>query len=221
MRVLIVEDSPTLGSNLRTALTRDGHAVDLAGDGEEALRFLATYRYDVVLLDLMLPRLDGWTVLRRLHAGENRPRVLVLSALDQVGDRVEALDLGADDYLVKPFDHGELIARLHALARRGETPMPPLVAGTLTLEPRARLARVDGKVLALSPKEYTLLETLLSHRGRVLSRTALFEILYDARSEASDKVIEVLMSTLRSKLAQAGIHGLIETRRGFGYVVAG
>ncbi len=221
MRLLIVEDSPTLGPDLRTALARDGHAVDLAADGEEALRYLAAYRYDVVTLDLMLPRLDGWAVLRRLQGREGGTRVLVLSARDQVEDRVEALNLGADDYLVKPFAYAELAARLHALARRGDAPAPRLQAGPLVLEPHARLARVGEAALPLSPKEYALLEALMSQRGKVLSRAALFESIYDARSEASDKVIEVLMSTLRGKLAQAGLPELIETRRGFGYVVAG
>ena len=220
MRLLIVEDSPTLGRDLGAALARDGHVVDLAADGEEALRFLAGYRYDVMTLDLMMPRLDGWALLQRLQGRRGRPRVLVLSARDQVGDRVEALHLGADDYMVKPFSYAELLARLHALARRHEDGSPVLQAGPLEVDPRARLARVNGAVLALSPKEYGLLETLLGQRGRVLSRTALFESLYDARSEASDKVIEVLVSTLRTKLAQAGIADLIETRRGFGYVVA-
>jgi DNA-binding response OmpR family regulator len=220
VRLLIVEDSPTLGRDLGAALARDGHVVDLAADGEEALQFLAGYRYDVMTLDLMMPRLDGWALLQRLQGRSGRPRVLVLSARDQVGDRVEALHLGADDYMVKPFSYAELLARLHALARRHEDGSPVLQAGSLEVDPRARLARVNGTVLALSPKEYGLLETLLGQRGRVLSRTALFERLYDARSEASDKVIEVLVSTLRTKLAQAGIADLIETRRGFGYVVA-
>lgn len=220
MRLLIVEDSLTLGRDLTTALVRDGHVVDLAADGEEALRFLASYHYDVVTLDLMMPRLDGWSVLRRLQGRGGSPRVLVLSARDQVGDRVEALNLGADDYMVKPFAYAELLARLHALGRRNEGAAPMLQAGSLEVDPRARLARVNGAVLALSPKEYGLLETLMGQRGRVLSRSALFESLYDARSEASDKVIEVLVSTLRTKLAHAGIPDLIETRRGFGYVVA-
>ncbi|WP_049622516.1 response regulator transcription factor [Frateuria defendens] len=220
MRLLIVEDSDTLGRDLAAALTHDGHVVDLAADGEAALCFLAGYHYDVVTLDLMLPKLDGWAVLRRLQGRNGPPRVLVLSARDQVDDRVEALNLGADDYMVKPFAYDELLARLHALARRsGGVPLV-LAAGRLEVDPRARLARVDGVVLPLSPKEYVLLETLMSRRGRVLSRAALFESLYDARSEASDKVIEVLVSTLRGKLAQAGVRDLIETRRGFGYVVA-
>jgi two-component system copper resistance phosphate regulon response regulator CusR len=220
VRLLIVEDSPALGRDLTAALVRDGHVVDLAADGEEALRFLASYHYDVVTLDLMMPRLDGWSVLRRLQGRGGSPRVLVLSARDQVGDRVEALNLGADDYMVKPFAYAELLARLHALGRRNEGAAPMLQAGSLEVDPRARLARVNGAVLALSPKEYGLLETLMGQRGRVLSRSALFESLYDARSEASDKVIEVLVSTLRTKLAHAGIPDLIETRRGFGYVVA-
>lgn len=220
MRLLIVEDSPTLGRDLSSALVRDGHVVDLAADGEEALRFLASYHYEVVTLDLMMPRLDGWSVLRRLQGRGGSPRVLVLSARDQVGDRVEALNLGADDYMVKPFAYAELLARLHALWRRNEGAAPVLQAGSLEVDPRARLARVNGALLALSPKEYGLLETLMGQRGRVLSRSALFESLYDARSVASDKVIEVLVSTLRTKLAQAGIPDLIETRRGFGYVVA-
>lgn len=220
MRILIAEDSPTLGRDLRAALIRDGHAVDVALDGEQAMSFLNGFSYDVVTLDLMMPRLDGWAVLRRLQGRSERPRVLVLSAREQVEDRVEVLNLGADDYMVKPFAYAELLARIHALMRRGDGAPPLLQAGGVQVDPRARLARAGGTVLALSPKEYGLLEMLLSHRGRVLSRSALFEGLYDARSEASDKVIEVLISTLRSKLAQAGIDQLIETRRGFGYVVA-
>lgn len=220
MRLLIAEDSPTLGRDLRTALVRDGHAVDVAVDGEQAMQFLSSYSYDVATLDLMMPRVDGWTVLRWLQGREQRPRVLVLSARDQVQDRVEVLNLGADDYMVKPFVYAELLARIHALMRRGDRATALLKAGALEVDPQARVARIGQNMLSLSPKEYALLEMLMTHRGRVLSRTALFEGLYDARSEASDKVIEVLISTLRSKLGQAGIDQLIETRRGFGYVVA-
>jgi two-component system copper resistance phosphate regulon response regulator CusR len=220
VRLLVVEDSPNLGRDLREALTRDGHAVDLAADGALAEQFLASYDYDVAVLDLMMPRVDGWEVLRWLRGRESRPRVLVLSARDQVSDRVEALHLGADDYLVKPFAYDELIARLLALARRSAASGPILRVGALEVDPRARQARVVGNPLALTPKEYALLETLCMERGRVFARTTLFERLYDARSEASDKVIEVLVSTLRTKLAKAGITDLVETRRGYGYVVA-
>ncbi|MEQ8660010.1 MAG: response regulator transcription factor, partial [Gammaproteobacteria bacterium] len=147
-------------------------------------------------------------------------RVLVLSALDQVDDRVEALNRGADDYLVKPFSFDELASRLLALMRRSLEAAPPLlVVGDLEVDPAVRIARVNGAPLALTPKEYLLLETLLRSRARVLTRAALFEALYDAHSEASDKVIEVLVSTLRAKLARAGVNDVIETRRGFGYVI--
>lgn len=221
MRLLVVEDSPNLGHDLREALTRDGHAVDLAADGKLAQEFLRNFDYDAMVLDLMIPLIDGWSVLRWLQTRESRPRVLVLSARDQVDDRVEALHLGADDYMVKPFAYNELVARLLALGRRSvHSDDPVLRIGPLEIHSRARQAAVDGQPLVLTPKEYALLETLCVERGRIFTRTALFERLYDARSQSSDKVIEVLLSTLRAKLAKAGINNLIETRRGYGYVVA-
>lgn len=221
MRLLVVEDSPNLGHDLREALSRDGHAVDLAADGKQAQEFLRNFDYDAMVLDLMMPRVDGWAVLRWLQSRQSRPRVLVLSARDQVDDRVEALHLGADDYMVKPFAYNELVARLLALGRRSvHSDDPVLRIGTLEIHSRARQAAVDGQPLMLTPKEYALLEALCVERGRIFTRTALFERLYDARSQSSDKVIEVLLSTLRAKLAKAGINHLIETRRGYGYVVA-
>lgn len=219
MRLLVVEDSPLLGPSLERGLRADGHAVDLAADGVTACEFLQRYSYDAMLLDLGLPQRDGGEVLKRLRAAGRDTRVLVLSARDQVDDRVAALNLGADDYLVKPFAWDELLARLNALLRRQTQGRPMLVHGALQMDPAQRLARVDGRLLELSPREYALLELLLRTRGQVHSRTQLFEHLYDAASGTSDKVIEVLLSTLRSKLAQAGINDLIQTRRGFGYVV--
>jgi len=220
VRLLLVEDAPRLRTTLLPWLTARGWSVDDAADGTTALSFLARYDYQLVLLDLGLPDLDGLEVLRRLRAGGKGARVLVLSARDQVGDRVQALELGADDYLVKPVSLDELDARLKALMRRQlEQPAPCLAVGALELEPARRLARVDGVVLALTPKEFALLEALCAARGTVLSRTTLFERIYDSRSEASDKVIEVLLSNLRTKLARAGVSGLIETRRGFGYCI--
>ena len=147
--------------------------------------------------------------------------MLVLSARDQLGDRIAALDAGADDYLVKPFALDEVVARLRALARRyhGET-APQLVAGNLELDTSRQLARCAGRVVPLTAREYALLAALLRGRPRVLSRAALFECVYDAQARASDKVIEVLMSSLRAKLADAGWDGRIDNRRGFGYVVA-
>ena len=220
MRLLLVEDSTRLSAALTYDFRREGFAVDHAADGLAALRQLEAYEYDVMILDLMLPRVGGLEVLRTLRASKAPTRVLVLSARDQIEDRVTALNLGADDYLVKPFDLAELKARTLALLRRryGET-SGVLAHGELTLDTNARLATVRGSPLPLSPKEYALLETLLRHRGKSFTRVALFERLYDGLSDASDGVVAVIVSTLRSKLANAGIHELIETRRGFGYRV--
>jgi two-component system copper resistance phosphate regulon response regulator CusR len=175
----------------------------------------------VVVLDIVMPRVDGREVLARTRSWRSKPRILVLSALDQITDRVEALDLGADDYLVKPFAFEEVRARIQALGRRPvHEASPVLEAGALRIDTATRLVKADGKVLPLTPKEYALLELLVRRRGHVLSRAAIFEQLYESDSDASDSVIEALMSTLRSKLARAGISQLIETRRGFGYVIA-
>ena len=204
MKILVVEDSAILLESLSEHLRAQGASVDAVTDGVAALAYLERYPYDVVILDLMLPRLDGLGVLRRLRAAHSTARVLVLSARDQVADRVEALNLGADDYVVKPFAQSELDSRLQALMRRSiDAPQPRLAAGALELDPVRRIARVAAQPLALTPKEFGLLEALLRSRGTVLTRGRLFELLYDSRSAASDKVIEVLVSTLRAKLAQA------------------
>jgi DNA-binding response OmpR family regulator len=220
MKLLLVEDSTRLATALTSSLRAEGHAVDHAEDGRMALRQIELAEYDVIILDLMLPQVSGLDILRRLRSSPAPTRVLVLSARDQIEDRVAALNLGADDYLVKPFDLGELKARLGALQRRrfGET-SHLLELGELRLDTNARLATVGGSALPLTPKEYSLLETLLRHRGKCLTRVSLFELLYDGLSESSDRVIEVIVSTLRVKLGSAGINGLIETRRGFGYLV--
>ena len=220
MKLLLVEDSARLSAALTSDFRGEGFAVDHAGDGLVALRQLEAHDYDVMILDLMLPRVSGLEVLRALRATPAPTRVLVLSARDQIEDRVAALNLGADDYLVKPFDLSELKARALALLRRryGET-SGVLAHGELTLDTNARLATVRGSPLPLTPKEYALLETLMRHRGKSFTRVALFEQLYDGLSDASDRVVEVMVSTLRAKLASAGIGALIETRRGFGYRV--
>jgi len=220
MKLLLVEDSARLADALTSDFRREGFAVDHAPDGQTALRQIEAHEYDVMILDLMLPRISGLEVLRALRTSRAATRVLVLSALDQTEDRVAALNLGADDYLVKPFDLAELKARTLALLRRryGET-SGVVALGELTLDTNARLATVRGAPLPLTPKEYALLETLLRHRGKSFTRTALFERLYDGLSDASDRVVEVIVSTLRTKLASAGIPTLIETRRGFGYRV--
>lgn len=220
MRLLIVEDSAALTRALLRSLQAEGYICDAAVDGEAALGYLESYTYDLLVLDLMLPRLNGFEVLRALRRQGHRTWVLVLSARDQVADRVAALDAGADDYLVKPFALDELLARLRALSRRpADSPMPLLTLGQLELDLRSRLARWGGADLALTPKEFALLELLLRSRGQVLSRPQIFERLYDSGSAASDKAVEVIMSTLRAKLARAGAGEPIQTRRGFGYVI--
>jgi two-component system, OmpR family, response regulator QseB len=220
MKLLLVEDSARLSAALTSDFRREGFAVDHAGDGQAALWHIEAHDYDVMILDLMLPRVSGLEVLQALRASRAPTRVLVLSARDQIEDRVAALNHGADDYLVKPFDLSELKARTLALLRRryGET-SGVLAHGELALDTNARLATVRGSPLALTPKEYALLETLVRHRGKSFTRVALFEQLYDGLSDASDRVVEVMLSTLRAKLESAGIHALIETRRGFGYRV--
>ncbi len=218
MRVLIVDDSERLREALRSGLGSMGLAVDVAADGRAALAFLDAGGYDVIVLDLLMPRLDGREVLREVRRRGLDARVLVLSALDGVDERVGRLDDGADDYLVKPFSFDELRARVLALARRRhEQPLPVLEHRGLRLDTARRTVAGPGGTIDLGPKEYALLEVLVRHPGRVYSRAQLFERLYSADSEASDKVIEVLLSTLRAKLARGGLEDLIETRRGFGY----
>jgi len=220
MNLLLVEDSERLRDNLARGLRAAGFAVDVAGDGVEANGYLAAYAYDAVVLDLGLPRLDGFGVLRALPAGGTRPRVLVLSARDQVGDRVDALNAGADDYLVKPFAFEELMARLHALARRpAETRADVLEHAGVSLDPQAHRATANGAVLQLTPREFALLELLLRHRGRVFARVDILERIAGSESEASDRSIEVVVFGVRRKLADAGCAGLIENRRGFGYLI--
>lgn len=220
MKVLLAEDSERLRATLARGLRAAGFTVDAAGDGVEASGFLAGYGYDLVVLDLGLPRLDGFGVLRALPAGGDRPRVLVLSARDRVDDRVAALNAGADDYLVKPFSFEELVARLRALARRpAETRSDVLEHAGVRLDPQARQATAGGRALALTPREFALLELLLRHRGRVFARADILERIAGSGSEASDRSIEVVVFGLRRKLDEAGCSGLIENRRGAGYLI--
>lgn len=220
MKLLLVEDSERLRDNLARGLRAAGFTVDVAGDGVEACGYLAGYAYDFMVLDLGLPRLDGFGVLRALPAGGERPRVLVLSARDRVGDRVDALNAGADDYLVKPFAFEEVVARLHALARRpAETQADVLEHAGVRLDAQAHRATANGAVLQLTPREFALLELLLRHRGRVFPRADILERIAGSGSEASDRSIEVVVFGVRRKLADAGCASLIENRRGAGYLI--
>ncbi len=220
MRVLVVDDSERVRRVLASGLHSHGLAAETASDGAEALKVIDSQPIDVVVLDLMMPGMDGIQLLQVLKCRSEKPRILVLSARDHVQDRVQALNLGADDYLVKPFAFDEVVARINALSRRrADSASPLLQHGRLEVDTASRLVRVDGVVLTLTPKEYSLLELLLRRKNHVLSRQAIFEHLYESDSSASDTVIEVLLSTMRAKLARAGVSNLVETRRGFGYVI--
>jgi DNA-binding response OmpR family regulator len=193
----------------------------VTANGIAACHHLDTYEYELVVLDLGLPGMDGHGVLRHIQGRSTRPRVLVLSARDQISDRVDALNKGADDYLVKPFSFDELLARLHALARRpAETKPLQITIGALSLDPISHSADIEGKPLPLSPREFSLLELLVRHRGRVFTRSEILDRLAGSESNVSDRSVEVLVFGLRRKLEQAGMSELVKTRRGLGYFIA-
>jgi two-component system OmpR family response regulator len=218
MRVLVVEDEPKMAALLRRGLERAGFAVDVAGDGEHALPLAAATAYDVVLLDRMLPGMDGVDVCRRLRRNRNHAPVLLLTALGEVPDRVEGLDAGADDYLAKPFAFDELLARVRALARRGPASHPPVLeVGDLRLDPATREVWRGDVLIALTAKEFGLLEAFMRHPGQVLTRTALLERAWDGAYEQRSNTVEVHVGQLRDKVDRPfGRHSL-ETVRGVGY----
>jgi len=216
MRVLVVEDDRLLGDAIQAGLRELGHAVDWVRDGAAADGALRDDAYAAVVLDLGLPQRSGLEVLRALRARGGRVPVLILTARDTVADRIAGLDAGADDYLVKPFDLGELAARLRALARRASgTAAPQLVVGGVELDPAAHRVRVDGRPVELSAREFALLHALMRHAGRVLSRVQLEEQLYAWGEEVESNAVEVLVHRLRRKLAP----DLIVTVRGVGYLM--
>ncbi|HET6203249.1 MAG TPA: response regulator transcription factor [Planctomycetota bacterium] len=221
MRLLYVEDSLRLQRSVGTGLRRAGHALDVAGDGEEGLWFAASNDYDVVILDLMLPRLDGWTFLRRLREQGRTTHVLVLTARDSVEDRVRGLREGADDYLVKPFAFEELLARVEALARRRHgVKRPRILVGDLEIDLAARTAGRGGRSIPLTRREYALLEHLALRPGEVLSRSDIEAHLYDDRADPMSNVVDAAVCALRRKIDRPGEASLIQTRRGMGYVLA-
>lgn len=220
MKVLIVEDSERLRRFLARGLAGAGFAVDVAADGAEGLAFAAAYEYDAVVLDLMLPGLPGLEVLRRLRRRGGSVHVLILSARDQIEDRVRGLELGADDYLVKPFAFDELVARLRALVRRRfDAKRPALTVGPLVIDTERRQALRDGEPLPLTRGEYALLERLAYARGRVHSQDQLVELLHSGAAAVTGNLVEKLISTLRKKIDRPGAESLIRTRRGFGYLI--
>jgi DNA-binding response OmpR family regulator len=220
VRVLLVEDSVRLRRSIETALDKSGYAVDATGDGLEGLTLAESTDYDAIVLDIMLPGLDGLSVLRRLRAQGRPTHILLLTAKDTVQDRVHGLDTGADDYLVKPFALEELLARVAALCRRtyGHK-QPRLVIADLEIDMTAKEVSRAGQRIALKPREYALLEYLALRQGQVVTRREIEAHLYDARLDTTSNVVESAISALRKRLARPGAPPLIHTRHGLGYIL--
>jgi DNA-binding response OmpR family regulator len=219
MRVLLVEDEPGAARLLAKGLREHAYAVDLATDGEAALFQVGTTDYDALILDVMLPLKDGLTVCRAIRHAGNMVPILMVTARDAVEARIAGLDCGADDYLVKPFDFGELLARLRALIRRGRQPLLPeqVTIGALTLDTRSRRVRVGKRDLLLTAKEYALLEYLVRRAGDVVSRMDIAEHVWDEHYDPLSNVVDVYVQRLRRKVDAPGGESFIRTRRGEGY----
>jgi two-component system OmpR family response regulator len=215
MRILIVEDEPDLLRSLAQALREEGYAVDTANNGEDGFFKAESYDYDAVVLDVMLPKLDGWEILSRLRKTKKTP-VLMLTARDQSRDRVRGLDTGADDYMVKPFDLPELFARLRALIRRSANKTTNVIEiGQVTIDTAARNVTRGGAAVELTAREYALVEFLALHRGEVVTRTQLYEHLFDENDSTLSNLLDVHVSNIRKKLGAE----FITTRRGHGYCI--
>ena len=220
MRILIVEDDPNLAGFIQKGLREEHYAVDLAQDGEEGLLMASTTPYDLVILDVMLPKLDGFTVCRRLRVAGNTTPILLLTARGTVEDRVTGLDMGADDYLTKPFAFAELLARVRALIRRkGNDHAPRLTVADLEVDPLAHRVWRAGKEITLTNKEYALLEYLLRNPDRVLTRTAIIEHVWDIHYDGMTNIVDVHIRALRAKVDREFSAPLIHTVRGGGYVL--
>ncbi|MEP6668390.1 MAG: response regulator transcription factor [Chthoniobacter sp.] len=215
MRILVIEDEPDLLAGLARSLREEGYAVDTAQDGEDGLFKAESVNYDALVLDVMLPQIDGWEVLRRLRTKKKTP-VLLLTARDKTTDRVRGLDGGADDYLVKPFDLSELLARLRALIRRSASEARAILTlGAVQIDIAARTVTRDASPVELTAREYALVEYLALHRGEVVTRTALYEHLFDETDDTLSNLLDVHVSNVRKKLG----HDFIVTRRGHGYSI--
>jgi two-component system OmpR family response regulator len=225
VRILVIEDDKDVASFIRNGLAQAGCNVDHAANGKDGLFLATTETYDALVIDRMLPGIDGLTVIRTLRASANTTPVLILSALGEVDDRVKGLKAGGDDYLVKPFAFSELLARLEALARRaktgGEAPSTLLKAADLEMDLLRREVRRGGKPIDLQPREFQLLEFLLRHAGQVVTRTMLLEGVWDYHFDPQTNVIDVHISRLRSKIDKGFERPLLHTVRGAGYRLDG
>lgn len=219
MKALIVEDEIKTGDYLRKGLSENGFVVDLATNGEDGLHLALTGEYDIIVLDVMMPGRDGWSVLQELRHSQQTP-VIFLTARDKVEDRVKGLELGADDYLVKPFAFSELLARIRTLMRRGKIQQPDVLSiADLELDPLRRRATRGQTRIDLTAKEFTLLHLLLRRQGEVLSRTLIAEQVWDMNFDSDTNVVEVAMRRLRAKIDDNFEKKLIHTIRGMGYVL--
>jgi len=220
LRVLLVEDSERLRRSVGAALRRSGYAVDIADNGEDGLWLAQGHQYDAIVLDIMLPKLDGLSLVGELRRRGSETNVLLLTARDTVDDRVRGLRAGADDYLVKPFALEELLARVAALCRRSYGKKNPrIVVGDLEIDTTAREVRRAGRPVSLKPREYALLEYLALRRGQVVSRRDIETHIYDDAVDPMSNVIDSAISLLRKRLAHPGAPALIHTRHGHGYVL--
>jgi len=220
VRVLLVEDQTKLARAVRRGLQQEGYAVDVAATGDDGLHLATEVDYDAVVLDVMLPGLDGFEVCRRMRVQGRWAPVLMLTARDGVADRVTGLDVGADDYLIKPFALRELLARLRALVRRGAGERPAvLTVGSLRLDPAAHTVSRDGQPVELSAREFALLEFFMRHPGEVVTRTQVLEHVWDFNYEGLSNVVDVYVGYLRRKLEQPFGRPLLRTVRGVGYAL--
>ncbi len=220
MRLLVIEDSDILRDSLVYGLRRLGHAVDGAADGEEGLWQAQNGSFDLIILDINLPGIDGFSILSRLRSEGHRVPILMLTARDRVKDRILGLEEGADDYLVKPFDFGELVARIQALLRRANGHAAKVIrAGALEIDLAAREVRRDGSALAMARREFALLECLALKAGQLVTRTEIEAAIYDERVEPLSNVVDAAISILRRQIDTAGEPSHIQTRRGQGYLL--
>lgn len=221
MNVLIIEDSKILSGALKDGLSRMGYAVDAVTDGREGLEYARHKPYDVIVLDLMLPTLDGLSVLQKLRTEGIDTHVLILSAKDQVDDRVQGLQLGADDYMIKPFSFDELCARIASLVRRKYSKKNPVIhIGHLSINTATRTITAHGNPIHVTPGEYAIMEALALNRGRVMSLEQLVDAVHDSDACPGPNVIQVMICNLRKRLVPSGIETVIHTRRGAGYFIA-
>lgn len=220
MRVLIIEDEKNLAQILKKGLEENGFTAEVSLDGEEGLYMAETYPYDAVLLDIMLPEVDGLTILNTLRAKKIDVPVLMITAKGEIENRIKGLSIGADDYIAKPFDFSELLARLKAVIRRSKgKPSPIITIDNLVIDTNSRTVKRAGKEIRLSAKEYNLLEYLALNEGRVVSRTELIEHVYDAEFDLDSNIIDVYINYLRNKIDKGFDKQFIHTVRGAGYTL--